>query len=457
MSYLRVRCPRCWQTAKISEDKLGRQGMCNRCGSPVTIPTALTKVCVACGDEVTQVKHYKDQQNNYLCGDCYAEGKGAADRSAFSIPTLTCSICHSVFSQGDGQDRDGQPICRDCHRRDMPPLPRSSRKGKRREKERGKEAEGDVTAIADPDSVLSFLDTPDPHRFEDKSPPSNGEHAAEKPPAPAVDDAIRAQIEAEAAADEARDRLMPQRSATPPQPTTAPAPAHHHEHHEAAESDTLITFDDDVRRPFTRVVTRTSPFASFAAGGALLGVIVLLMLQLASKSAPDADDVALRAISLLAQAEAYCAAGRYEEGIRRYDRLMKFIDGKPASSAALAELIETAKVDYQRAHEAYRQQQADEAARLVTRQREKQEQQEQEKLVADLRHAVASLQQTIESLRSANQLPPVAKSAPVEVPIPSPPASATVKAPVPATAPVQPPASPASTPAQRGGRSIFDD
>lgn len=68
---LRVRCPLCWETAEISEEMLGRRGVCNSCGASVEIPTRLNKVCFVCGEDVADVKHAKDQDNNYLCAKCW--------------------------------------------------------------------------------------------------------------------------------------------------------------------------------------------------------------------------------------------------------------------------------------------------------------------------------------------------------------------------------------------------
>ena len=67
---IRVRCPRCWETAEVPEEALGKQGICNSCGALVTIPARLTKVCFICGEDVTHTKHAKDRHGNYVCRKC---------------------------------------------------------------------------------------------------------------------------------------------------------------------------------------------------------------------------------------------------------------------------------------------------------------------------------------------------------------------------------------------------
>ncbi|HEV8290414.1 MAG TPA: hypothetical protein VGP94_00755, partial [Tepidisphaeraceae bacterium] len=109
----RVRCPRCGQTAEITEDQLGRQGQCNNCGSLVAIPSRLSKVCFVCGVDVTHIGHTKDEHNNYLCTNCHQTRKAAEQNSGSSV-RLECSICHVRFPREQAAGSMHEPICRDC-------------------------------------------------------------------------------------------------------------------------------------------------------------------------------------------------------------------------------------------------------------------------------------------------------------------------------------------------------
>jgi len=109
----RVRCPRCGQTAEITEAQLGRQGQCNNCGSLVAIPARLSKVCFVCGIDVTPISHTKDEQGNYLCSECFAR-RQPSEQLLFSTPKLECSICHVRFPREEGKHSPTGLICRDC-------------------------------------------------------------------------------------------------------------------------------------------------------------------------------------------------------------------------------------------------------------------------------------------------------------------------------------------------------
>lgn len=109
----RVRCPRCGQTAEITQEHLGRQGQCNNCGSLVAIPARLSKFCFVCGVDVTNISHTKDEHSNYLCTSCFANRK-PAEQLLFSSPKLECSICHVQFPPEQGASSMTGPICREC-------------------------------------------------------------------------------------------------------------------------------------------------------------------------------------------------------------------------------------------------------------------------------------------------------------------------------------------------------
>lgn len=113
---IRVRCPRCWETAEVSEDALGKSGKCNRCGARVQIPAKLAKACFLCGVDVTHVKHAKDEENNYICMDCWEE-RNPIQKALFAVPDVECSLCHATFHEGEGFERAGEPVCRDCFKR----------------------------------------------------------------------------------------------------------------------------------------------------------------------------------------------------------------------------------------------------------------------------------------------------------------------------------------------------
>ncbi len=109
----RVRCPRCGQTAEITEDQLGRQGQCNNCGALVAIPARLSKVCFVCGIDVANISHTKDEHSNYLCTNCFASRK-PAEQSLFFPIKLECSICHVQFPREQAVSSITGPICREC-------------------------------------------------------------------------------------------------------------------------------------------------------------------------------------------------------------------------------------------------------------------------------------------------------------------------------------------------------
>lgn len=68
---IRVRCPKCNETADLPDEARGKKGLCNRCGTPVQIPAEIKKVCVFCDADVTNTAHIKDPQKNYVCETCW--------------------------------------------------------------------------------------------------------------------------------------------------------------------------------------------------------------------------------------------------------------------------------------------------------------------------------------------------------------------------------------------------
>lgn len=68
---IRVRCPKCNETADLPDEARGKRGLCNRCGSVVTIPADPKKVCVFCHADVTNTSHIKDPDKNYVCESCW--------------------------------------------------------------------------------------------------------------------------------------------------------------------------------------------------------------------------------------------------------------------------------------------------------------------------------------------------------------------------------------------------
>jgi hypothetical protein len=68
---IRVRCPKCNETADLPDEARGKKGLCNRCGTPVQIPAEIKKVCVFCHADVTDTAHIKDPEKNYVCETCW--------------------------------------------------------------------------------------------------------------------------------------------------------------------------------------------------------------------------------------------------------------------------------------------------------------------------------------------------------------------------------------------------
>jgi hypothetical protein len=70
---IRVRCPKCSQTAELPEEAIGKTGVCNTCGASVIVPARMTKVCIDCGADVTFARHARDADNNCVCAACWKQ------------------------------------------------------------------------------------------------------------------------------------------------------------------------------------------------------------------------------------------------------------------------------------------------------------------------------------------------------------------------------------------------
>ncbi|HEV8604254.1 MAG TPA: hypothetical protein VGQ99_02735 [Tepidisphaeraceae bacterium] len=316
---LRVRCPRCWETAEISEDLLGRQGQCNNCGSLVAIPTRLTKVCFVCGVDVSQSGHTKDKDSNYLCTNCWQHRK-PAEQSLFFSAKAECSICHVQFPQEEAHAAHGQPICRDCatilqqeqaaegiipfaadaaHRSDIRSRPYVAA----HHDDADDHHTGLVPQAPAPRAPTPVIQSPQPQFDSDPHPTL----AAVAEPPPSLEDFETIEP-------------TPRRSAAPiPRIYTEPAPA--------------------AKGSAPPPSTQTSRLPLILSSLALAGVIVIATIQWSSRARTEpqpesnalpqrarhdnADQEALtRLLILKGQAEVLIEVGKVREGIRKYDEIL---------------------------------------------------------------------------------------------------------------------------------------
>src|SRR6266850_678043 len=300
----RVRCPRCGQTAEITEDQLGRQGQCNNCGSLVAIPARLNKVCFVCGVNVTNIGHTKDEHSNYICTNCYQSRKPAG-QSFFSSPKLECSICHIQFPREQARDSMTGPICREC--------------ATILQKEQS--AEGAIPFASEaPHPYLHEVRTPQTRFDTDPAPAST---ALADPP-PALDDLEQIQA-----------------IARPPIPQIYTTP--------------VAQFARPPSRPLP-----SSRLPLILSCLALAGVVILATLHFTSRPHKEAEtssqsqtaqrdnsdqEALTRLLILKAQAEVLIEVGKLREGIRKYDALLLI----PASNATIAAELESAKSSREKA------------------------------------------------------------------------------------------------------------
>ena len=279
---IRLRCPRCWETAEISEEHLGKQGKCNSCGALVQIPPKLTKVCFICGTDVTSIRHAKDPDNNYLCLSCF-DARKPEQQALFSVPGLECSMCHAKFVQGEGFERGGEPICRDCYYRHV-----------------GDDDEDE----APPDMKIAA------GSIEDKPPQPQPRREAE----PAAGAVGAVGVEMVAAVE---------------------------------KPDTHVAGFEHVNgsgRSRTIIQTRPGSFGSAVAVVALLAVGGLAYMQF-SQFAPrnGEDELRLKVATLKAQAEVLVSLGRAQQGLEKYNELGRLVNGRAIANEDLRREIEAAK------------------------------------------------------------------------------------------------------------------
>jgi hypothetical protein len=301
----RVRCPRCGQTAEITEDQLGRQGQCNNCGSLVAIPTHLNKVCFVCGVNVTNIGHTKDEHSNYICTNCFQnQSRKPAGQSFLSSPKLECSICHIQFPREQARESMTGPICLEC--------------ATILQKEQS--AEGAIPFASEAPHPSVHEVRPLQTRFDIDSTPAS---TALADPPPALEDL---------------EQIQP--IARPPVPQMYTAPA------------------SQFARPSSRPLPSSLPLILSCL--ALAGVVILATLHFSSRPHKEADSTSpvqpaprdnsdqealTRLLILKAQAEVLIEVGKLREGIRKYDALLLI----PPSNPTLAAELESARSSREKA------------------------------------------------------------------------------------------------------------
>jgi hypothetical protein len=296
----RVRCPRCSQTAEISEELLGRAGMCNNCGAMVAIPARLNKVCFECGKDVTNSAHKKDEARNYLCADCWMKRGGA---ESFVSSKIECSICHIQFSQEEAKLAHGQPICRGC-------------------------AKILLAEQADDEVIPFSSDVPEEVGFVPRAPmarlePSRSVAAIAEDAPPSLEDMAEIDL--------------------------APRPS-------------VVSAPQWMAAPSPRVV-RTSKVPLVLSSLALAGTIVLGLVEFSRPRRPvtnevekpiapivnsTSDEMLTRVLILKAQGEVLVEVGKVKEGIGRLDAMIA-LGADAAGNSAVAAEIEKAKAERERA------------------------------------------------------------------------------------------------------------
>jgi hypothetical protein len=319
---IRVRCPRCWETAEVPDDALGKRGVCNSCGAQVAIPAKLNKVCFICGADVTRMKHTKDLEGNYLCMSCF-ETRNPDQQASFKVPTIECSACHAQFAEGEGHTRDGKPVCRDCfgHSKTFGDLDidalvktRRSSGGKRRGREKELDEDEQIEAAVAVALAGGGRKKEDGGwKMEDGAPSSP---TPEAPP----------QIEESHPHDWGKSLLeqADEIQLTPTRPVTA-------------------------ARTGPMVVRTSSPAGVVLAVFALIGVGVLGWVEYKGHQPNWENQNRAKIIALRAQGEVLVEVGKVKEGLGKYAELAKLAAGHEVKDADLKAEIEQGRQEAQRA------------------------------------------------------------------------------------------------------------
>ncbi len=306
---LRVRCPRCHQTADIPDGLLGRQGQCNNCGALVAIPARLTKVCVDCGTDVTGVQHKKDKESNYLCIPCF-QRRSRSEQAQFALPKTECSICHVQFPAEQARRAQGQPICRDC-----------SMILAREEAEDGKE------------TIAFVAERPMPDEQSERRSPTPASATLARP-APAA--SFSAVAETQPTFEDLQQLEMVPVAESP-----------------ASQRHSPVSF---------AAPRKESRLPLIVAMLALVGVVVIGTIQFSQPGnvAPAIDpereaqkrlerevaesELVTRLLVLKGQAEVLIDVGKLREGIQKYDTLLRLADGKTFQNANVTAEIANARL-----------------------------------------------------------------------------------------------------------------
>jgi len=323
---IRVRCPRCGETADIPEGALGKQGVCNRCGAMVSIPTRLNKVCFICGTDVTSTAHHKDSHGNYLCLKCWEK----RDFGQEFKDTIECSVCHREMPIAEAIQQPGDPVCRACQS-EM--------------RQRGEQAKTEATAASvEPSPAAPPADDHVPQPSVVAAPPQ---------PSPPVQAEVHETHDRPHRDDQRDDHHVRALAHAMNQGSVAPRVANHRPGplvgvlvgvaviFSAAAAFWAFRNSEELRKLTSRVgaLERSlSEAASRHPAGSTPE-------PASSARKPDWEEQhTLQILLLRNQAELLVSLGRLREGIEQYDRLMKLVNGQQVSPA-LHEQIKQANRD----------------------------------------------------------------------------------------------------------------
>ncbi len=291
-------------------------GRCNSCGAIVKVPERIAKVCFICGKDVTHLKHTKDLDNNYLCMDCW-ENRNPAQRASFNIPTVECSICHATFAEGEGFERDGEPICRDCNR----------------VLDKDKKSKADAPSMAEA-SLFAGAESP----FGAKAGGSSGGAVVAEVPAPTtkvdtLDDLVKIR-EPRKKLDEDDEDLEESQSKMP------------------SKWEPLSVIGDR-EFPTPKLAATNGPVVVQSVRGgawsALLAVAAICVSVYAVFAHRDGRQTweqanAARLYILKAQGDVLVDAGRADRGIEKYHELLKAVNGKTIRDPDIRTLIRETQI-----------------------------------------------------------------------------------------------------------------